>query len=223
MNLDTVVVWGDGGCGHPAQEVHLRRAGWGWWEWVTTTTVLERLDREDPAAWGRFVDRFRAPVHRFAVSMGLEAEYADDATQDTLDAFLAAFRAGRYDPDRGRLSGWLFGFARKVVLAARRQQGRDIRPSGEDTGFWANVPDDKDAEGVWGDMWEKSVMQACLDRLEQELNPTAYRVFFALAMEGRSGAEVAKEMGMSRNAALVAKHRALKRLQRLQEEYEGRG
>jgi RNA polymerase sigma factor (sigma-70 family) len=192
-------------------------------EWVTTTTVLERLRSDDPAAWQRFVVRFRAPVSRFAASMGLGSEAADDATQDTLDAFLAAFRDGRYDPAQGRLSAWLFGFARKVVLGARRDRGRDRGRAAQDTGFWQRVPDEQDPEEVWNDLWEKSVMEACLERLEQEIGATAFRVFSALAMENRSGAEVAKEMGMSRNAALVAKHRALKRLQRLRAEYEGQG
>ena len=84
-------------------------------EWVTTSLVLERLKEFDNhSAWNLFSGWFREPVVAFARRMGLKGADADDAAQETLLAFARAYREGRYDSSKGRLSEWLFGIALKM-------------------------------------------------------------------------------------------------------------
>jgi len=64
-----------------------------------------------------FLDLYRklqGPVYRFALNMTGSTSVAEDVTQET---FLAILRQEcGFDPERGSLSGYLFGIARKLVL-----------------------------------------------------------------------------------------------------------
>ena len=67
-------------------------------DWLTTSTVLRDLgDLQNQTAWDRFVGRFRKPVVDFARRLGFEASQAEDVAQETLLAFVNAYREGRYD------------------------------------------------------------------------------------------------------------------------------
>ena len=62
-------------------------------EWITTSTILHDLrDYENREAWGRFSDRFRRPIVRFARNAGLAANDAEDVAQEVLTAFAQAHR-----------------------------------------------------------------------------------------------------------------------------------
>src|SRR5690349_6694570 len=89
--------------------------------WVTTATVLEKLrDFGNRDAWSSFTERFRQPVVSFARGMGLKQADAEDVAQETLLAFAEAYRGGKYDPAKGRLSRFLFGIAYRQALRGRR-------------------------------------------------------------------------------------------------------
>ncbi|HEY3246021.1 MAG TPA: hypothetical protein VGM03_21985 [Phycisphaerae bacterium] len=50
-------------------------------EWVTTSTILERLrDFNDRSMWNRFCTRFRRPLVAFARRYGLSEAEADDVS-----------------------------------------------------------------------------------------------------------------------------------------------
>lgn len=188
-------------------------------EWITTSTILERLqDYENASAWNRFVARFRTPIVEFARKMGLANADAEDAAQETLMAFAKAYRKGHYDRNKGRLSKWLFGIA---YLHVRRIYGdRARRDAQVESGCCASIPDERDATISWDKTWRQSVLEQCLARVRQEVEPTTYRAFEMTALVKRPAAEVAGELSISRNAVFIAKHRVLTRLRKLQEEYE---
>ena len=81
-------------------------------DWITTSTILEGLKEfEGGDAWERLVERFRRPIVSFIRDLGLAESDAEDVAQETLIAFAEAYREGKYDPAKGRLSHWLFGIA----------------------------------------------------------------------------------------------------------------
>ena len=62
-------------------------------DWVTTTQVLEDLkESNDILAWNSFRNNFYPVIFNFAKTLGLSATDAEDATQETMLAFLKAFR-----------------------------------------------------------------------------------------------------------------------------------
>jgi len=191
-------------------------------KWVTTTLMLDRLDADQDNAWDEFVAHFHDPVRRFVLRMGLSDAAAEDVVQDTLVAFLNAFREGRYSRERGRLSSWLFGIAYREAARTARDAARERQSPGRDgrTTFFTDRSDDT-ARRTWDESWERFVLEQCLRRLREELAEGPFRAFELTAMRGVPPAEVAGQLGMTRNAVFVAKHRALKRIAALRAEFEG--
>ena len=80
----------------------------------TDDTLLLRLKNGDEEAFLILYRRRQAGLFRFALHMSGSMPVAEDVTQEV---FLALLREDcGYDPDRGTLSGYLFGIARKLVL-----------------------------------------------------------------------------------------------------------
>ena len=76
--------------------------------------LLLRIRSGDEEAFLGLYRRRQAPIYRFVLHMSGSAALAEDITQEV---FLALLRSEcGYDPDRGTLSGYLFGIARKLVL-----------------------------------------------------------------------------------------------------------
>lgn len=188
-------------------------------EWVTTSTILERLRGfEDQTLWERFCARFRKPLVRFAQRLGLSDEESDDAAQEVLLVFAAALRDGRYDRSKGRLNQWLFGIAYRQITGLRRKRRREKQKQQDAGGrdsFWGNVPDERAAYEAWDAEWERAALDLCLRQVRVEVADNTYRAFELVMRQGRTPDEAAAELKMSREAVYVAKHRVLKRLNEL--------
>jgi RNA polymerase sigma-70 factor (ECF subfamily) len=80
----------------------------------TDDELLLRMQSGDEEAFLALYRRRQAGLFRFALHMSGSLPVAEDVTQEV---FLALLREGcGYDPDRGTLSGYLYGIARKLVL-----------------------------------------------------------------------------------------------------------
>ena len=80
----------------------------------TDDELLIRIRSGDEQAFVGLYRRRQAALFRFALHMSGSMPVAEDVTQEV---FLALLREEcGYDPDRGTLSGYLFGIARKLVL-----------------------------------------------------------------------------------------------------------
>lgn len=191
-------------------------------DWITTSTILDQLaDSRRDDAWERFVGRFRRPVVGFARRMGLASEDAEDVAQDTLATFVEAYRAGRYDRARGRLSHWLFGIALRVALGKRRSLRRRARVLSAEPLDPEQAGGEGQAEEAWRAAWEKSLLQAGLARVRQEVEPMTMRAFELVVRGDRTAGQVADELGIPVKAVYNAKYTVLKRLRACRHEFEG--
>ncbi len=187
-------------------------------EWLTTSTMLDDLrDFEHPTAWPRFAERFRPSIVRFSRKLGLSESDSEEVAQETLAAFLSAYRDGRYDRSKGRLSRWLFGIAYRQAQKARVDRARRARVEGspEHTSFWDNAPDEESSVQLWDREWEQGLLEQCLHRVRQEVEPNTIRAFELVALADCVPAEVAQELGMTVKAVYHAKYRVLKRIREL--------
>jgi RNA polymerase sigma-70 factor (ECF subfamily) len=193
-------------------------------EWVTTSTILDYLgDFRSEEAWSQLTARFRAPIISFAMKLGLPPPDAEDVAQETLLAFAEAYHSGGYDRSKGRLSHWLFGIAYRQAAQARRKLARRearVARHSDQCSFWSSIPAEKEASISWDAEWERAIFARCLEQVRQEVEPTTYRAFRMLVLEERGPEETASTLGLTRNAVFIAKHRVLKRLRRLQLEFE---
>src|SRR6266496_5693063 len=80
----------------------------------TDDDLLLHIQSGDEQAFMHLYQRRQAALYRFVLHMSGSATVAEDVTQEV---FLALLREGcGYDAERGTLSGYLFGIARKLVL-----------------------------------------------------------------------------------------------------------
>ncbi|MEP0845875.1 MAG: sigma-70 family RNA polymerase sigma factor [Phycisphaerae bacterium] len=192
-------------------------------EWITTSTILNGLrDFQNPAAWDRLCERFRIPIVAFARRLGLPHTDAEDVAQTTLLTFAQRLREHAYDRERGRLRAWLFGIAYHCARDLRRRRAADVAQAapGQSTTFWADVADEDSATKTWDEEWERAMLERCLRSVRRELSEQSLRAFELVTQQGRSADDAARELGMSREAVYVAKHRVLKRLRELAQQYE---
>ena len=192
-------------------------------QWVTTTQVLEELRvSNDAPAWQGFHEHFHAVVVNFAKHMGLSVTDAEDAAQETMLAFVKAFRGGKYDREKGRLSGWLFGVAKHVILNFRRRQPLEQLMADKTTGtsFWDMIQDDHNIKLSWEIEWRQMVLTRCLEQVRKEFDPRVFNAFELYALGQIAVDKVAQQFEMSPNAVYIAKCRVLSRLRELEQQFE---
>ena len=192
-------------------------------QWITTTQVLEGLKASnDEQAWQRFCDHFHPVVVNFARQLGLSVTDAEDAAQETMVAFLKAFREGKYDREKGRLSSWLFGVAKRVILNLRGHQPLERLVADKTTGtsFWDMIQDDHSIKHTWDTEWRQMVLSSCLEQARREIDPKVYEAFELYALSEMPVDEVAQRLGVSQNAVYIAKSRVLSRLRQLERQFE---
>jgi RNA polymerase sigma-70 factor, ECF subfamily len=76
--------------------------------------LFVRMRSGDEVAFVELYRRLQPPIYRFAVNMTGSRSVAEDVTQETFLALIGEDFG--YLPERGTLSGYLFGVARKLVL-----------------------------------------------------------------------------------------------------------
>jgi RNA polymerase sigma-70 factor (ECF subfamily) len=90
----------------------------------TDDQLFVRLRAGDEAAFVALYRKRQAALYRFALHMSGSPTVAEDITQEV---FLALLREGcGYDPDRGTLSGYLFGISRKLLLRLMERGRVDV-------------------------------------------------------------------------------------------------
>jgi RNA polymerase sigma-70 factor (ECF subfamily) len=90
----------------------------------TDDELLFRLRNGDEQAFAALYRRRQGSIYRFALHMSGAPSVAEDITQEV---FLALLREEcGYDRERGTLSGYLFGIARKLVLRNRERGRADV-------------------------------------------------------------------------------------------------
>ncbi len=191
--------------------------------WITTTQVLTNLRKgHDPSAWQGLCQHFTPAIIDFGRKLGLTPEEAEDAAQETLLAFVRAWQQGRYERDKGRLSSWLFGFAKRIILKTRRQRPREhtVGPNAQGEDFWSHIPDDARLTLTWETQWKRVVLTRCLEHLRREADPRVFAAFSRYALQEQSVEHVAEQLGMSRNAVYIAKCRMLTRLRELESDLQ---
>lgn len=181
----------------------------------TTTALLEGLhDSADEEVWRAFDQRYRPIIIGFGRRLGLSAEDAADAAQETLAHFVKSYRAGKYDRDRGRLRSWIIGIARHCILDMQHR-----RAAAPQRGLSAivDLPDESALTAMWDQECRQEILRRGLTELRRQTRtgPDTIRAFEMLAFDGLRPAEVALRLSMSRNDVYLAKHRCLSRLREI--------
>ncbi|MEZ6021402.1 MAG: sigma-70 family RNA polymerase sigma factor [Planctomycetota bacterium] len=172
----------------------------------TSTHFVKRLRERDSQAWFELWENFgpilRTQLQRWGAGR-IGWETAQDLSQETMSALAQAI--DRHDPSRGaRFSTWLFSIARYTLgdeidrrMAQKRGEGQ--RPVGLEAA--AEAADGGAApDAAYEQQIFDAKVQAALRAVEREVGLSDFEVFRQRVLEGKSGVEVAEDMGLSTSA-----------------------
>lgn len=184
----------------------------------TTTRLLDALrDLGNEPVWAHIDARYRPVLAGLARRLGLNEADADEVAQQALAEFVRAYRDGRYDRSKGRLSSWILGIAHHTTLHAIRSGRREIAVGST---ALSEVPDEAALRSIWEDERDRSILERALGMLRDEssVDDRTLLAFELFALRGVPVAEVGVRCAMSVDQVYVAKSRVTKRLKQLVEE-----
>jgi RNA polymerase sigma-70 factor (ECF subfamily) len=182
----------------------------------TSTTLLGRLRQSpgrDPAAWQEFVRRYGRQVYEWCLRWGAQEADAEDVTQTVLLQMLERMNTFRYDPS-GCFRGWLKTVAHnawKRFLETRQRPGRGSGDS-DVLDLLGTVEARDDLTARISDEFDRELLDEAMARVRLRVEAHTWEAFRLLALEGRSGAEVARQLGIKVATAFVARSRVQKML-----------
>lgn len=193
----------------------------------TTTTLLDALrDQGNEPVWSQLDARYRPVIAGLARRLGLKDSDAEEVAQQALSEFVRAYRDGRYDRNKGRLSSWILGIAHHTTLRLMRDS-RHARPvGGEGRNDLADIADESTLRSIWTDERDRAILARAMSMLRDEssVDDRTMQAFELVALRGVPAAEAAAQSGMSVDQVYVAKSRMTRRLretvERLTEAFE---
>ncbi len=183
----------------------------------TPVSLLERLRTSpDDEAWGQFVALYAPLLLGWLRSrFGLQENDAEDVAQDVLIAVMREMPTFHYRPG-GSFRAWLFQVVYHRVQALLR--ARTVLPvdPAELVGRCDRSPEPPaELARRWDDEHDRQVLEHALALIEGEFEPSTWQAFRLTALDGLPAPEAAARLGLTANAARIAKYRVLRRLRQV--------
>jgi RNA polymerase sigma factor (sigma-70 family) len=184
-------------------------------EFATRVTLLGRLRAapDDPAAWSEFVGWYGGKIYAWCRAWGLQEADAQDVTQEVFLNLSMRMHHFRYDP-RGSFRAWLKTLTRHAWQEYLDKQRRLGRGSGSDTMMerLAAVAAQDDLARRLAEAFDQELLKEAAARVRLRVEPRTWDAFHLLAIEGRSGAEVAQRLQMKVATVFVARSKVQRML-----------
>jgi RNA polymerase sigma-70 factor (ECF subfamily) len=183
---------------------------------VTRRTLLARVrDPADRAAWIEFHGLYAPLLLRYARSMGLARDDAEEVRDACLLSLARRMKTFEYRPERGRFKTWLYRIAHdKVVDLLRRRV-----PERAETRALAKLVDEgNDPDARFEAAWRAQELRRGLATVLRELRAGCDRDAraFRMLLHGTAApAQIAARFEMSANQVYKVKSRVLSRVRAL--------
>jgi RNA polymerase sigma-70 factor (ECF subfamily) len=188
----------------------------------TGTTLLALLRDFSDEAWRKFVDRYGPRVLDWCRRWRLQEADAKNVTQEVLLKLFQKIRT--FDPSKGTFRGWLKTVALHAWQDYLDKQGPPggTGPGGSDAaGRLATIPAPDDLARALDEEFDLEILEEAQARVRLEVSDRDWQIFQELAVKGRAGAEVARELGMTAGAAFMARSRVQQKLRDAVQALEG--
>lgn len=179
----------------------------------TSISLLRRLRETDAEAdWLRFSKLYTPLIFYWGKRQGLDAMESAHLVQEVMTKLVVKLREFEYDPQL-KFRGWL----RTVSI----NQARDLRRAAayrKATGL-GDVAEPVQAGGDAIDLFDQQeycdyLVTRGRELIRTEFEPMTWEACWKYAAQGRSAAEVARELGITVNAVRIAKCRVFARLRK---------
>jgi|694.fasta_scaffold02937_2 RNA polymerase sigma-70 factor (ECF subfamily) len=191
-------------------------------EGISTTRVslmeVLRDEAADTAAWGEFVRVYGPAVVAWCRERGLQHDDALDVTQDVLLRFWKASKQFRYD-SRGRFRSYLEQVARSALVRWSEQAGAAQGQASRS--MLERIPDREGLLARLAEAYDTELVAIAMAEVKTRVRPHTWQAFELLALEHRSGAEVAATLGIEINTAYVARRKVQRMIREIVDRLEG--
>ncbi len=170
----------------------------------------------DNAAFDALLNRHKAKLFNYILSLVKDAELADDIFQETFVKVIITIKQNRYN-DQGKFSAWLFRIARNLAIDSFRQERTEGTVSTDNNDF--DILNRQEfSEGTIEDSLIELQIEEDLHRLIEHL-PESQREVLTMRYYGDlSFKEIAEQTGVSINTALGRMRYAILNLRRMAKE-----
>jgi RNA polymerase sigma-70 factor (ECF subfamily) len=171
-----------------------------------------RQHPNDQEAWGRFVQRYGRKIYGWARRWGLQEADAEDVTQNVLAKLVVAMATFAYDPGQS-FRAWLKTVTHHAWYDFRQARRPDVGTGGSDALEGLHTVEARaDLVQHLEQAYDQELLQAAMARVRLRVTPRTWEAFRLTALEGLSGAEVARRLQMQVAAVYMAKRNVQKKL-----------
>jgi RNA polymerase sigma factor (sigma-70 family) len=183
---------------------------------ITRATLIARLENlQDQASWQEFFDIYWKLIYGVARQAGMTDVEAQDVVQETIVSVARHMPTFKYDPAIGTFKAWLLKMTRWRILDQLRKRGpvqahRRIsaeNATGTDTIENVVDPASLQLDKLWEDEWERTLLDAAIDKVKRRLDPQKYQIFDFYVNKEWKAEKVAATFGVSVDQVYLAKHR----------------
>jgi RNA polymerase sigma-70 factor (ECF subfamily) len=179
----------------------------------TRQSLLFRAKTGDEEAWRDLAELYRPLIAGWLRRQGVPGNDLDDLTQDILLRVVKYLPSFQHSGNRGAFRSWLCTIICHRTSDYWRACDPVVPAGGDTSAALAQLEDpDSDLNRQWDQEHDRYVLRCLLDLVEQEFEPNSLQAFRRLALDGASGAEAARELGLSVAAVYQAKSRVLQRI-----------
>ena len=182
----------------------------------TSLSLLDRLRHQpDDGSWRRLIDVYTPLIRGWLRRHGVSPQDADDLTQDVLAVVVRELPRFEHAGRPGAFRSWL----RTVTVNRARNFSRQRLahpPAGGGTDFGKLLDQLEDPNSapsrLWDEEHDRHVARRLMALVEPDFEPSTWRAFRRVVLDGVKPDAAAAELGLSVNAVLLAKSRVLRRL-----------
>ncbi|VTR99818.1 sigma-70 family RNA polymerase sigma factor [Tuwongella immobilis] len=173
----------------------------------TPGSLLDRLrEQPNPHDWQQFVKLFSPILFRWVRRFGVAENDVEDVLQELFILLFKRLASFVVDPNKS-FHAWLWTVTRNFVYD---WQERTRPPLPAEFLEQLAAPDEVSAEE--SREFARILVERGLAIIQNDFQPNTWAVFLAVAIEKRSGAEVARQYHMTANAVYLTYSRVLYRL-----------
>jgi RNA polymerase sigma factor (sigma-70 family) len=184
----------------------------------TSLSLLESLsESSDPALWQELTELYTRWLRRWLQKSGLQEADADDLIQDVFVVINRELANFRHNGRLGAFRAWLRGIlVNRLRDMLRRNDYRPTAAGG--TRFLESLEQLADPRSELSQHWDlqhdRYVLHRTLERIGPRFSDSSIRAFRRIVFDHADVGDVAQELGVTRNAVIIAKCRVVKELRR---------
>jgi RNA polymerase sigma-70 factor (ECF subfamily) len=180
-----------------------------------SSSLLQGVKEGDKQAWERLVKLYAPLVYVWCRRAGMQSADAADVGQEVFQAVARKVTEFRRDRDGDSFRAWVRTITRHKLydhLRRRRLQHLGKEEEGQ-TAPHAQSLSGLEASSAEEDREELTLLyRRAVELICSQFEESTRRAFWAVVVESRPVAEVARELGMTANAVYLARSRVLRRL-----------